>query len=67
MFYVERFGVHILAGGYDAGKNMVCIRKTIISGAALACRRVGSRRVKSLSSCTRNIIRRQFYLDKTCC
>ena len=30
---------------------MVCIRKTIISGAPLACRRVGSKRVKSVSSC----------------
>ena len=31
---------------------MVCLRKTIISGAALACRRVGPKRVKHLSSCT---------------
>ena len=52
MCYVERFGALILAFGYDARKNMVCIRKTLISGAALACRRVGSKRVKSLSSCT---------------
>ena len=47
--------------------NMVCIRKTIISGAALACRRVGSKRVKRLSSCKNNIITRQFHFDKMCC
>ena len=44
ILYVERFGVHMFADGYYV--KMVCIRKTIISGAALACRRVGSKRIK---------------------
>ena len=68
MFFVglERCGVFVVADGYDAAENMLCLRKITISSVALACRRVGSKRVKSLPSCKKHIINIQFYLDKKC-
>ena len=52
---------------FYARANLVCIRKTIISSSALACRRAGSKRITNVSSCVKNIIRRNVYVDNKCC
>ena len=43
-------------------ENLVCIRKKTISNGALACRRAGSKRIKSVSSCVK-----QYYKKKRLC
>ena len=60
---VERCGVTNMADGYDATENMLCLRKITVSSVALACRRVGSKRVKSLPSC-KNKYYKQNKIDK---
>ena len=50
-FGVERFDVTNLPVEDDATKNMLCLRRNNISSVAVACRRVGSQRVKSVPAC----------------
>ena len=46
----DRCVVKVFADVCYAKDSMVCIRKKPVSDVALACRRVGSKRVKALSS-----------------
>ena len=50
-FGVERLDVRNLLVEDDAANNILCLRKITISSVAVACRRVGSRRVKSVPAC----------------
>ena len=59
-FCVERFDVTNLPVEGDAIKNMLCLRKITISSVAVACRRVGSQRVKSVPAC-----KKQYYKKKS--
>ena len=52
---------------YAKDKKNVCIRTKPVSDVALACRRVGSKRVKALSSSKFFFIIRTNHIDKMCC
>ena len=67
VFGVERFDVTHLLAVDDATSNMLCLRKIQISSVAVACRRVGSQRVKRVPACKKHIIRRLFCSEQKCC
>ena len=55
-FGVERLDVRHLFVEDDVNKNLVSLRKMTISSVAVACRRVGSKRVKRVPACKNNIL-----------
>ena len=67
VFGVERLDVRHLFVEDDVDKNLVSLRKMTISSVAVACRRVGSKRVKSVPASKNTYYKRNKYFEQKRC
>ena len=67
LFGVERFDVTNLFAVDDATSNMLCLRKINIASVAVACRRVGSQRVKRVPASKNKYYKNNICSEQKCC